>query len=196
MGCGWRRVSGSRSVVERKEERTVKSSSSFLPFFFFDPLRPSASTSSVIPRAAHNLVSYLENRRREGEERTVDVEIVHSAEVGLRLATDVADAVRFAAVAFLRDVSVHQGLHSRSARSPNDRLADERTDAPIAINVVVERQLLVHLDIALREDPHAHLTTDSPFGDDAIGVARVVEEATLSAFLRRVDELRRTRSLA
>lgn len=32
-------------------ELTTKSSSSFLPFFFLLPFRPSVSTSSVIPRA-------------------------------------------------------------------------------------------------------------------------------------------------
>lgn len=48
---GWR-VSSHDLTFER-DKRTIKTSSSCLPFFFFVPRRPSASTSSVIPRAAH-----------------------------------------------------------------------------------------------------------------------------------------------
>lgn len=69
-------------------------------------------------------------------------------------------------------------------------------DAPVAVNIVVERQLLVHLDIALREDAHAHLAADGPLGDDAVRLARVVEEASLAAFLRGVDKLPAHRSSA
>lgn len=45
------RVSQGPLNYEDKSELTVKSSSSFLPFFFLLPLSPRASTSSVIPSA-------------------------------------------------------------------------------------------------------------------------------------------------
>ena len=71
----------------------------------------------------------------------------------------------------------------RSARSAR------KENAPVTIDVVVERELLVLLDIALSEDAHAHLAPDGPFGNEAVGVARVVEESTFAAALGRVDEL-------
>jgi hypothetical protein len=61
--------------------------------------------------------------------------------------------------------------------------------SPITIDVVVEGQLLVGFDVALGEDAHAHLLADGPFGDEAIGVARVVEETSFASLLGRVDEL-------
>ncbi len=54
--------------------------------------------------------------RKEEARRTVDVEVVHAAEIGLRLASDVADTVRLATVAFLGDMAAERKHDATSAR--------------------------------------------------------------------------------
>ena len=49
--------------------------------------------------------------------RTIDVEVVHAAEIGLRLASDVADTVRLATVTFLGDVAASPKQKAASART-------------------------------------------------------------------------------
>ncbi len=57
---------------------------------------------------------------------------------------------------------------------------------------VIERQLLVFPDIALRKYTHAHGVTDSPFGDVAIRIATVIGEPSDTTILGGVNELRKT----
>ena len=59
----------------------------------------------------------------------------------------------------------------------------------IAVDVVVERQLLAGDDLSLGEDAHAQLAADDPFRDVAVWPARVIQETTETAFARGVDVL-------
>lgn len=70
----------------------------------------------------------------------------------LRLAPNKADALGFSAVAGL-------GIGT------------------VSINIVVERQFLASLDLALYKDTHAKLVTDYPFVDVTVGITRVVAKA-------------------
>ena len=60
---------------------------------------------------------------------------------------------------------------------------------PISIDVIVERQLLVLLDGAVREDAHADVLSDRPLRDIAIGIAAVVGETADTSALGSIDEL-------
>ena len=62
---------------------------------------------------------------------------------------------------------------------------------PITINVIVERQFLVLLDRAIRENAHPDVLPDRPLCDVAIRVARVICETADPTTLCRVDELQR-----
>lgn len=63
------------------------------------------------------------------------------------------------------------------------------SSAPIAIDIVVEGELLVLLDVSLGEDAHAHTVADRPLRDVAVGGAGMVREASDAATLGCVDEL-------
>jgi len=56
----------------------------------------------------------------------VDVEVVHAADVGLRLAADEADAVGLAAEAFLRDVAAREAREGMEKRAREGRGRAER----------------------------------------------------------------------
>ena len=61
---------------------------------------------------------------------------------------------------------------------------------PISIDVIVERQLLVLLDGAVREDAHADVVANSPFRDIAIRIAAVISKSTDAPALSGINELR------
>lgn len=71
-----------------------------------------------------------------------------------------------------------------------------RKVAPVAIDIVVEGELFVLLDVALCKDAHAHLAPHGPLRHDAVRVARVVQEPTFAALLRRVDKLSKAGSVS
>lgn len=81
----------------------------------------------------------------------------------LRLATDVAGAVRLTAVARLRLCS-------------------------IPIDVVVECELFTSLYFAFGEDAHAETIANHPFVDIAIRITRMIAKPTQISLLRGVDE--------
>lgn len=60
---------------------------------------------------------------------------------------------------------------------------------PIAVDVVVERQLFVLLDRTVGEDAHPDVVPDSPLRDIAVGITAMVSESTDTATLRGVDVL-------
>ena len=62
---------------------------------------------------------------------------------------------------------------------------------PVTLKVVVERQLVSGVDVGERVYADAKLAVHHPLLRLAVGIARVVEEATRVASLRRVDSLRR-----
>lgn len=155
--------------------RTTKSSSSFLPFFFLLPLRPSASTSSAIPSASMY--------RSSIPPRSVCV-------LPPMNPTQLGSPQKHSCATWLRGVPTTRGQSTAQRESATGEGAQ---DAPVAVDVVVERELLVLLDGALGKDAHAHLAPDGPLCDDAVWVARVVEEPPLAALLGCVDELRHAR---
>jgi hypothetical protein len=63
-------------------------------------------------------------------------------------------------------------------------------DLPIAIDVIVERQFLVLLDRAVRENAHPNVLPDRPLGDVRIRVTGMIRETADPAALRCIDELR------
>lgn len=73
------------------------------------------------------------------------------------------------------------------------RVACSRRESfiPIAIDVVVERQLLPLLDWAVGEDAHPDVVSNSPLRHIAVGIAAVVGEPADTATFRSVDILRR-----
>jgi hypothetical protein len=60
---------------------------------------------------------------------------------------------------------------------------------PVAIDVIVESELLVLLDHAVREYAHSDVLSDGPLCDVAVWVAGMVREPTDATALCRVDEL-------
>lgn len=64
----------------------------------------------------------------------------------------------------------------------------------VPVNVVVERELLVHANAPVREDAHADSGHDRPFRDVTVWVAGMFREAADSAAFGRVDVLWRRRS--
>jgi len=62
---------------------------------------------------------------------------------------------------------------------------------PITIDVIVERQFLVLLDRAIRENAHPNVLPDRPLCDVTIWVAGMIRETADPAALRGIDELRR-----
>ena len=142
----------------------MKSSSNFLPLFFLFPLRPNCSTSSVIPKAGYDVSQVGTNSRNQY--RTVEVEIIHGGEIGLRLPTDEPHTIRLSAIANLRVMS-------------------------ISVDVVVECQLFVLLDRAVCKDAHANTVTDGPLRNIAVRITTVVSKPTDTTTLGRVNELRK-----
>ena len=65
----------------------------------------------------------------------------------------------------------------------------ESWNAPIAVDVVVERQLLVSLDIPLGEDAHPHMVPHCPLRHIAVGVTAVVREPPNASAFGRIDKL-------
>ena len=83
---------------------------------------------------------------------------------------------------------------SGRGRSTSARFRGRRpaaADSPIAVDVVVERELLAGLDVPLGKDTHAYPLADGPFRDVAVGIATVVRKAADAALLRGIDELQR-----
>jgi hypothetical protein len=64
---------------------------------------------------------------------------------------------------------------------------------PVTIDVIVEREFLVLLDRATRENAHPDVLPDRPLCDEAIRVARVIREPADPTALSCIDELRRRR---
>lgn len=64
-----------------------------------------------------------------------------------------------------------------------------RTDSPVSIDIVIERQLLIGFDVALGKDSHTHLVANRPLGDHTIGITRVIQESTLASLFSGVDKL-------
>lgn len=60
---------------------------------------------------------------------------------------------------------------------------------PVAIDIVVERELLVLLDIAFGKYTHSNMSPNSPLGNIAIRIAAVVCKTSDSTALCRVYEL-------
>jgi len=61
---------------------------------------------------------------------------------------------------------------------------------PVAVDVVVEGQLLILQYSSLCKNAHSHPVPNGPFCDVAIGVAAVVRESPDPTFFGCVDELR------
>jgi len=59
----------------------------------------------------------------------------------------------------------------------------------ISVNVVVENQLLACLNFALGKDSHPQFIAHHPLVHIAVGVARMIAEATQIAFLSGINEL-------
>ena len=74
--------------------------------------------------------------------------------------------------------------------SAPDIKSDSSKCSPVAVDVVVKRQLLVLPDESAREDAHAHVATDRPLGHIAVGITAVIRKPPNSTTLRRVNELR------
>lgn len=60
---------------------------------------------------------------------------------------------------------------------------------PVAINVVVECQLLILLDIAMGKDAHAHVLPHRPLSHIAIRIAAVISKSTDAATFGGIDKL-------
>ena len=112
-------------------------------------------------------------------EPTIEEEIVHAADVGLRLATNRAHAIGLAAITYLSVVSEYLSDNSEA----------KRRNAPVSVNIVVESDLLAAVDISLGEDPHAQSSAYDPLLHLAIRVTGVVGESPNPAFLGRVNVL-------
>lgn len=67
--------------------------------------------------------------------------------------------------------------------------SDRRTFVPVSVHVVVERYLLVLLDIPLGEDTHPDPVPNEPFCYIGVGVTAVVCKTTDAAPFGCVDEL-------
>ena len=61
--------------------------------------------------------------------------------------------------------------------------------SPVAVDVIVERELLVLLDRAIRKYAHSDVLSDGPFCDEAVRVTGMVREPADTTAFRRVDEL-------
>lgn len=93
--------------------RTVKSSSRCLPFFFFVPRSPSASTSSAIPSAAIGATGQHSSQLDQSPKGlTIEIQVVHPSDISLGLAPDEADAIWLSTVAFLSGMPEEKGLVS------------------------------------------------------------------------------------
>jgi hypothetical protein len=60
---------------------------------------------------------------------------------------------------------------------------------PIAIDVIVERELFVLVDVSFGEYTHAYPFSDDPFGNIAVGIARVISESTFATAFCCIDVL-------
>lgn len=97
------------------------------------------------------------------EAESVEVELVHSSEIGLSFATNPANAVWFAAKALLGVVA-------------------------ITVNVVVESQLFSLFDVSFGEDSHSLFIPDRPLCDHAVWSARVIQKPPESSLFCGIDE--------
>ena len=83
---------------------------------------------------------------------------------------------------------------SRSAAQGGRKEGDSarggvKSHSPVAVDVIVERELLVLLDRAIRKYAHSDVLSDGPFCDEAIRVTGMVREPADTTAFRRVDEL-------
>lgn len=60
---------------------------------------------------------------------------------------------------------------------------------PVAINVVIEGQLLILLNVTFCENSHPNMLSNRPLGDVAIGTTAMIGEAPDPSALRCVDKL-------
>ena len=95
---------------------------------------------------------------------TIKIQLVHSSDIRLCLASNEANTIRLSTVTDLCIMS-------------------------ISIDVVVESKLFVRQYISLGKDAHSDLLADDPFRDIAVRCTGVVEETTFSASLRSINEL-------
>lgn len=95
---------------------------------------------------------------------TFDVEVAHTANVRLCLATECAHAVRLSTIAWLGVIA-------------------------IPVHIVIKRQLLALYDVPLAEDAHAKMLANVPLCYVAIGIAAVIDEARNAALFRCVEVL-------
>lgn len=130
----------------------------------------------------------LQKPPRAEIKRTIKVQLIHSPNVSLSLASYRSNAVRFVTVAWLSVVS--DGIRI-------DKLAPTllvtkrrgRPDSPVSIDVVVECELLSLENVPLGKDAHSHSFTDDPFGDVAIRITRVIGEPSDITLFGRIDVL-------
>ena len=76
---------------------------------------------------------------------TIDIQVIHSSEIGLSLAPNKPYTVRLSAIALLRLVTARTQKLGTCLGEP---------DVPVAIDIVIKRELLVHLDITLGKYSH------------------------------------------
>jgi hypothetical protein len=69
----------------------------------------------------------------------------------------------------------------------------DASNSPVAIDIVIERQLFVLLDGTVSKYAHANMASDSPFGDIAVGTAAVVRKPADAPSLGGIDKLRKSR---
>ena len=96
--------------------------------------------------------------------QSFDVEIGHTSNVRLRLASQSSNAIRFATVARLSFVS-------------------------ISIDIVVEGQFFALENVSLTEDAHAKVFAYMPLGYVAIGIAGMIDESSNTSLLGRIEVL-------
>ena len=118
--------------------------------------------------------------------RTIKVEIIHSGNVRLRLASNETNAIWLATVTRLCLMAEGASISRSVIR------VDNQTILPVSVDIVVEREFLVLLDVPVCEDPHAHVMADCPFCYIAIRVAAVVRETPDTASFCSVNELLRS----
>jgi hypothetical protein len=127
---------------------------------------------------------------------TVEVEIIHRGNIRLCLPPNEPYAIRLATIAGLSFMPIesptitHQ-YATQPLSSNTDRKARkvEQSYAPVSIHIIIERQLLVLLDVPTCEDAHPDVLPDRPFCDVAVWATAVVRETPDSASFRGVNEL-------
>lgn len=102
----------------------------------------------------------------ERQALTVEIQIVHEANIRLGFTANEADAFGFSAIAFLCFMS------GTIVRLTCPLIA--KVGLPVAIDVVIESKLFAVLHFPLGEDAHAKPSAYHPFGNVAVRVTRMI----------------------